>query len=532
MAAANETQGLKIAVAAFVALTVILAVTSYFLYSAYTQADAQRAAADDKARTAQKAASDALTQYDEMRKAIGARAEEFEAVKNEIKAEQKKIDDEISRLDQAFNESIAKAQAAGATSPELQDAKDKLQQISNAYLTEPNKNYLSSMNRLKDLLKDIALIDQEISRNYTALKRSLESANNVNQTKLDVETKALADAKADLEAEHKKHVDERESLMTKVDQLQTENAKQATEIATLNTKYRDLQEDSTKKLTQANQIIRELRDFKEAKETVLDRPDGYVTYVDSNRGEVRTNLTRSTGARPQMKMSIFDRQAPGIPTEKPKGTIELVYVGESYSIARIVKTFNPIDPIRYGDIVYSPSWSPNDPMRFALIGKIDINRDGKDDRADLKRMIEAAGGIVDYDLPPPEAGKETGQLSTRDAWYVTDDRMPFVTSSANNKGVTSTETAEFLKKQSEAVREARLNGVRPMPIERLLSYLGYDYSAPIVGRAEAINRNTLNLMLRPRNTNTQLKSPDATPGENAAPKEETPKEERPKEEVK
>ena len=65
-------------------------------------------------------------------------------------------------------------------------------------------------------------------------------------------------------------------------------------------------------------------------------------------------------------------------------------------------------------------------MRFALIGKIDVNRDGRDDRDDLKRMIEAAGGIVDYDLPPPEAGKETGKLTGRDAWYVIDDRMPFV----------------------------------------------------------------------------------------------------------
>ena len=36
--AANESQGLKIAVAAFVSLTVILAVTCYFLYSNYDQA--------------------------------------------------------------------------------------------------------------------------------------------------------------------------------------------------------------------------------------------------------------------------------------------------------------------------------------------------------------------------------------------------------------------------------------------------------------------------------------------------------------
>ena len=41
MAAANESQGLKIAVAAFIALSVILSVSSYFLYSAYSAADAK-----------------------------------------------------------------------------------------------------------------------------------------------------------------------------------------------------------------------------------------------------------------------------------------------------------------------------------------------------------------------------------------------------------------------------------------------------------------------------------------------------------
>ena len=40
-AAANESQGLKIAVAAFVVLTVALAVTSYFMYSAYSRSEAQ-----------------------------------------------------------------------------------------------------------------------------------------------------------------------------------------------------------------------------------------------------------------------------------------------------------------------------------------------------------------------------------------------------------------------------------------------------------------------------------------------------------
>ena len=39
--------------------------------------------------------------------------------------------------------------------------------------------------------------------------------------------------------------------------------------------------------------------------------------------------------------------------------------------AQILKTNSRIDPIRVGDYVYSAAWSPNEPMRFALIGKID-----------------------------------------------------------------------------------------------------------------------------------------------------------------
>ena len=44
----NESQGLKIAVAVFIALSVILAVTSYFLYSNGSVAEARLAQANEK----------------------------------------------------------------------------------------------------------------------------------------------------------------------------------------------------------------------------------------------------------------------------------------------------------------------------------------------------------------------------------------------------------------------------------------------------------------------------------------------------
>jgi len=343
----------------------------------------------------------------------------------------------------------------------------------------------------------------------------LESTNTVNQGKLDVATKSFSDAKGDLEKEHSDHIQQRDQLLTKVDQYQTDNARLATEVATLTTKLRQTEEDFTKKLRLAQDTLRELRDRVERTETVLDSPDGYVTNTDHLRNEVRTNLTSRMGVRPQMQFTIFDRNAPGIPTDKPKGSIELTYVGDKYSIGRIIKTNKAIDPIRTGDIVYSPAWSPNEPMRFALIGKMDVNRDGKDDRADLKRMIESAGGVVDYDLPPPGAGKESGNLTGRDAWYVFDDRMPFVLEFKTGDDHMTGDEQEFLKKQSDAIKEARLLGVRPMAIGRLLTYLGYDYHAATVGRTEAVDSAAMRRLLAPKQRDQQ----QTKPAESSAPPE-------------
>ncbi len=137
-------------------------------------------------------------------------------------------------------------------------------------------------------------------------------------------------------------------------------------------------------------------------------------------------------------------------------------------------------------------------MRFALIGKIDVNRDGKDDRQDLKRMIEEAGGIVDFDLPPPDHGKESGKLSGRISWYVTDERMPLreVFEARTDAGIAA--QAQFDKRFGQAIKEARSEGIRPMPLGRLLAYFGYEMGTPIVGRTEAVNTPAMLRLVQPR----------------------------------
>jgi hypothetical protein len=535
MAAANESQGLKIAVAIFVTLSVILAVTTYFGFRSYYEADAKMIAAESKRSQAEKVASDAVNQYNDMRKAIGSNVEDVEALKTEMKKEHAKIDEKIKSTVDSVLEAIAKAQAAGAQGAELQETKDTVQRLAAAYRSDPNKTYISALDRESDLLKNLSLLSARMAVNYVDVKRSLESANQINDTKMQELVKAVDDAKKDLTGEHEKHESERQGLLTRLDKFQTENQTLQARVANLEAKLRETEDEGSKKLSLAQQTLRDYRDQIERDTNVLDVPDGYVTYVDYNRGEVQTNVTRAMGARPQMVFTIFDKNAPGVPTEKPKGTVELIEVNDRFSVARILTTISNIEPIREGDIVYSPAWSPKDPMRFALIGKIDINRDSKDDREDLKRMIRAAGGIVDYDLPPPEAGRESGKLTGRDMWYVVDDpkvRPPF-RELYGKTGVTEMETNEFLKKQSEAVREARLNGVRPMPLGRLLPFLGYTFGAPVIGRAEALDVKALKQMTSPKQGGEKAKAAAAEaapaepkPEEPAKEKEEMPKEDK------
>jgi hypothetical protein len=520
MAAANESQGLKIATAAFVTLAVILAVTSYFLYSAYSRAEAQSESAQEKLRAAQKAQSEAISQYDEFRKYVGTSADDFDQAKTQVAAHLKKVDTRLNELASNIIALIDKAQSAGAQGKELEDAKARVQQIISSYRSEPNKSYTSILDRVIELLESAAISKTSLAINYLELRRMLESANANAKQAIDVSAKAASDSKTDLEAEHGKHESERQTLLTKVDQLQTDNDKKATQIANLETQLRQFREESDRKLELARNINRELRDRVEQRENVLDRPDGYITYVDLDRREVHVNVTRRQGARPQMKMTIFAAGSPGVPTEQPKGNIQLIQVGDDYSIGRIDRQVSSIDPIRVGDIVYSAAWSPDEPMRFALIGKIDVNRDGRDDRQDLKRMIEEAGGIVDYDLPPPEAGgKPTGKLTARIAWYVTDDRIPLRDTYTTRSDASIAAQTQFERAKGEAIKEARAEGIRPMPVGRLLAYLGYEMGTAHTGRTEAINSGAMRRITEPRKRQVAKPEGEATKAETPKPEE-------------
>ena len=106
-------------------------------------------------------------------------------------------------------------------------------------------------------------------------------------------------------------------------------------------------------------------------------------------------------------------------------------------------------------------------------------------------MIQEAGGVVEFDLPPPDLGKETGPLSPRIDWYVTDERDPTRDDLRNQSDASVAQETKLKQRVGEVIKEARLNGIRPMTIGKLLAFLGYDMNTSVVGRTEAVNTNAM-----------------------------------------
>ena len=530
-ASSNESFGLKIATALSIALTVVLLVGVYFLNSSYNQEFEKRAKAESDLSKSNTLVRDYTNQYNYMRTQIGYEPiEDPEAAKAAMKKDMDGIKAEIQTINTEVGTMVAEFQRKGATKnvdvAQYDAIKQRASEVVDGFSNNPDQSYKSQLVRLKDLTINQAKLTGAIALDYIDLRNSLEQTNKVNNdAKLAIE-QGLNAARTELAASIKGKEDDRQELVAT-------NRKQAEDLAaadaTASNQINALRQDNVKKdkqVTDFRSIIGDLQDRTAQKEDVMTKAGGRVTYVDYGSNQVRVNVNKSQGVRPLLRFSIFDKAAAGLISDKPKATIELIQIGDSDSLARIIKTFDPANPIHYNDKIFSVGWSYDHPQRFDLVGKIDINRDGKDDRADLIRMIEASGGIIEYDLPPPNVdrspgiaavgrayarlgepvptgvGRSAGKISGLAFGYVIDTRSSTIVNKAKGSEGSSEDTA-FLQDASLATKEARDNAVRPLPVEKLLNMLGYDYSAPVQGRREAYDRSAVQQLLKAKNSGSR-----------------------------
>ncbi|GIW86667.1 MAG: hypothetical protein KatS3mg108_0991 [Isosphaeraceae bacterium] len=497
--AANDNQGLKIAVAVFATLAFLLAIATYFGFSQASQNWERYTEESKKATQATQAQNELLNVLNEFKAGVGYEKADSKELRARLEADQKRLTDAVNGLRQQVEEIYAAYKAADGSSAQVDEFARQANTIAERITSDRTRTLVSAVTGLTDLLVNETQLLGAMAADYQGTRRALEQSNQVAQAKINEIAKARDRSDEDRLEQARKHEEDRRATLSRLDELQTRNQQQATEITTLRTQLAQVQEDWQRRF---NDLLAQYRGVREQLEkadvtALLDSPQGQITYVDNTRGEVRTTLTRRQGARERMVFTVFDRDAAGIPADTAKGTIELVRVTDTGSIGRILKTTSTIQPIAAGDHLYSPAFGAR-PRLFALIGKIDMNRDGRDDREDLKRMIRSRGGEVVYDLPPAGVGPETGELTPLTSWYVLDDQEAIRVGAEVPTGATAAEEEQFNRRKSEVLQEARQAGVRPISLERLLSMLGYSYGEINPGQVEGLDRRAVQRVTNPR----------------------------------
>jgi uncharacterized coiled-coil protein SlyX len=543
MAAANDNQGLKIAVAALVMLVFILAVTNYFAFSSSSQNFAKFEDMTKKKADADTQARNSLEAFNYAKGAMGfANLEDLEAVKAAQTKHQQATAGEIQAIGTEMGNALNALQQAGGADPKIDDLKTVGAGLINGYVSEPNENKVNNktIDRLKDLLVNQSRLMLQVSLDYRKLRGELGSANATNAAQLaKVEAARDAAVKETLALTERFKTD-LANLNDTITNLQNTDKEKTNSITDLTNKYTDESNKLVSMRKDLGRTIGDLRDKLEQKTDILPsgKAIGRITYVDYLRGEARVSVNKGDGARPMMRFTIFDASAQGVPTDKPKGSIELIEVGDRDSLAKLTVTKDPTNPMRYNDQLYSPAFTPDSPQRFALIGKQDMNRDGKDDRADLIRLIERSGGQIEYDLAPPGSDRGPGRQAvertftaikepiparTGLSWgkvsmaraYIIDDRIALSGENEKDGAGLTAEDVAYNKERSEAIKEARLSGVPPMQLSRLLTELGYSPPPPGFGSGnlESKDRPALRQLLKPK---------PVTPGANAPALEKNP----------
>jgi hypothetical protein len=326
---------------------------------------------------------------------------------------QKKLADEQQASKNLDNQIQALKQRAGYPQPDVGSVEDGASNTvigaMGADMTKVNQTYpISNMTlaaTIETLLQKAIDLDAELNQAQTEIGTN-------NQAYAQRETELNAKVQEHEAARRKAEADNQELIRSKDEEVR---AKQA-QIEELRRNLTDLQvtfdeskaawntERDDLKTELADLIIRvdDLRDkLREATEVSFEKPDGFVRWIDSTSGTVTISLGSRDGLHERTTFSVYRRDHHGVArkgAEDIKAQIEVVRItGPNSAQARILDD-DIYNPISKGDPIYTPLWSPGMEEKFAIVGRIDLDRDGIEDRQQFHDLVKGAGATINHEV--------------------------------------------------------------------------------------------------------------------------------------
>ncbi|HTU24344.1 MAG TPA: hypothetical protein VMF30_03030 [Pirellulales bacterium] len=421
--AARENQGLQIALIVCAMLIVGLGVFTFILYNNSKDEALKTAAAQKDSKTDRDALMKSVEEMNQLKLLMGYAAR-----------------DEASAIQANFKKDVETYAAS---------------------MRESEQNYRNIVSQLSTELQKQSELVVEAQKRNDQLQSEFKNKEASNANEIEQYKSGLKQAKDDLEQERSKFNDERNKIkgqMAEASRKFDDKTKKFDEDVAKGTKdlgeREDQLRDTMKQLAKVVQVIKE-------QELSTERADGKVTWVDQGARLVWLNLGSSDGVRRQVSFSVIAQNEINPIRAEKKGTVEVVRILKDHlSEARIMDD-DPSKPIMPGDQLFSAAWQPNRAEHFALVGLMDLDKDGENDVQKIVDLITVNGGIVDAVLK--DDGTREGKMNV-DTHYLVQGEKP------NEK---SNKSAEYLKNYSAMIEESKLLPIKIIRLGDLIAYLGY-----------------------------------------------------------
>jgi hypothetical protein len=418
--ASSENQGLQIALIIFVMLTILLSVTTFMFFREYEEAATKSRTDAENASKKDQLAREAIAERDKLKQFIGlSDAATMQDVQTTFEEDMKKFANTAPAENKFYRPALEfTATTLEAKTVELIAARETIQQ------------------------------EKDAREKVEKAKQEQVAAAEENARKAEAD---LAAAKKAFEDERKKMKDDMADLAA---QLKEKNDAM-TELADTKKKEIDDLTSEKNKFALTNDFLREkIEDLDPS--TGIEVPDGEIVWVDQRSRTAYVNVGSADGLRRQVLFSVVAGDEQVGRDQKTKGRLEVMEIlGPHFAECRITAD-RIVDPLVAGDKIYTPLWQPGRTEGFGIIGFIDIDNDGVDDRALIRDLIRLNGGRIDAE--DTEDGKQVGDvnLTTR---YLIQGNPP--------------EDSVASKAYTKLQRDAEHMGVRLINVNDFLDQVGW-----------------------------------------------------------
>lgn len=428
---ARENQGLKGALIVFVLLTIVFAVVTVILFSEQNKLKQE---ADSK--------HDAATQAIQVR-------------------------DKIAKQNRSLKEIVGFDENVDLEEIEKTFAKDM--QLFAANYTKDTQDYRQALQRLSTVLGEKKDNLEERTKELAECNAQLRALNQVTTNDKQKLKDKVAAKELELENKKKESKADRERLVALQTQLETTlkqvRNEQETIVGNINAKLVDTNKN-LKKVSKAYGTAK-----KQIDNLKREKPDiflGKISWVNQRSGMVWINLGRADALRPQTLFTVYPTGTGEASEVTKKASIKVTQIlGEHLAEAKILED-KATDPILPGDKIFTPIWSLGEKRHFALVGFIDLDKNGRDDRERIYSLIELNGGVVDARVD--SNGKRQGSM-TLNTRYLILGKIPGITASS-----------EIMSDHSTMTREAENLNVETISIEKFLEIVGWKHESKVVSQ--------------------------------------------------